>query len=81
MIFDGVKSFELRKNDRKYQEGDTLLLREWNPENKCYTGSNCEVKVTIILEGFGLQEGYVCMGISGVIRGSRMPKITNPQTK
>ncbi len=29
---DGSKTFELRKNDRGYQPGDIVIMREWNPE-------------------------------------------------
>lgn len=37
-IIDGKKNFELRLNDFEIKEGDTLLLKEWNPATKTYTG-------------------------------------------
>jgi ASC-1-like (ASCH) protein len=37
-ILDGKKKFEVRLNDFDIEEGDLLLLREWNPETKDYTG-------------------------------------------
>ncbi|MFM2374885.1 MAG: hypothetical protein RLZZ234_880 [Candidatus Parcubacteria bacterium] len=37
-ILAGSKTFELRLNDFDIEEGDTLLLKEWNPETKTYTG-------------------------------------------
>ena len=58
------KTFELRKDDRDYQRGDILVLREWDGEK--YTGSAICVKVTYILqnaEKYGLKDGYVIMGI------------------
>lgn len=30
-LADGSKTFEVRKDDRGYQTGDTLTLREWHP--------------------------------------------------
>lgn len=30
-IFDGRKNFEVRRNDRGFQAGDTLSLLEYNP--------------------------------------------------
>lgn len=41
----GAKTFELRLNDFEINEGDTLLLREWDPETKTYTGREIEKKV------------------------------------
>jgi len=37
-ILHGEKKFEIRLADFKIQKGDTLLLREWDPKTKEYTG-------------------------------------------
>lgn len=40
-VADGSKTFEVRKNDRGFQQGDEVLLREWNPKTEltdAYTG-------------------------------------------
>lgn len=47
-ILDGKKTFELRLNDFEINEGDTLLLKEWNPETKDYTGRSLEKKVGFV---------------------------------
>lgn len=58
----GDKSFEYRKNDRNYNAGDILYLREWEPSTKQYTGRSLKEIVTYILkEGMGLPEEYVIM--------------------
>lgn len=67
-ICSGIKQFELRKNDRNYQVGDTLILREYHPIiSGCdYTGYLAEVTITYILENvplFGLKDGYAILGI------------------
>jgi hypothetical protein len=31
-VADGSKTFELRKNDRGFQPGDEVVLREWDPK-------------------------------------------------
>ena len=60
----GKKLFELRKNDRGFKTGDSLLLREYIPSGG-YTGRGVIVRVQYILEGFsGLEPGYCIMGIS-----------------
>lgn len=67
--FDAVakdkKKFEVRKNDRDFKVGDTLILWEWNPESKSYTGWKISRKITYILEGgqFGIEKGFVVMSI------------------
>lgn len=63
-VRDGSKRFEWRKNDRNYQVGDVLSMREWDPETGRYTGRVEEHRVTYMLtEGFGIPEGYCVMSI------------------
>lgn len=62
-VFDGSKNFDIRRNDRGFREGDTLLLREYDPE-RGYTGRVARRRVTFVLRGyFALQEGFVVMGL------------------
>jgi len=44
-ILNGKKTFELRLNDFEIGEGDTLVLKEWDPKIKAYTGRELEKKV------------------------------------
>lgn len=58
----GLKSFELRKDDRDYDAGDYLFLREYY--NEKYTGREVMLKVTSVLRNakeFGLKRGYVIL--------------------
>lgn len=64
-IINGEKTFEFRKNDRAFKEGDILSLKEWNPKLEMYTGLCFEVEVTFILYGpaFGIPKDYCVMSI------------------
>lgn len=68
-IARGDKTFEVRRDDRGFQKGDILNLREWTPKSKSlipeYTGNAEQVLVTYVLTGgqFGIEPGYVVMGI------------------
>lgn len=66
-VASGVKTFELRFDDRDYQVGDHLMLREWSVTDG-YTGSVVVKRVSYVLRGgaFGLAEGHVCMGLQDV---------------
>ena len=44
-VFSGNKTFELRINDFDISEGDTLILKEWDPKTKQYTGRSIEKTV------------------------------------
>lgn len=48
-IADGEKKFELRLADFRCSPGDTLVLREWDPETKEYTGRVIEKPVTGVI--------------------------------
>jgi len=81
-VYNGLKDFELRKNDRNFKESDTLILRE--TENSCeemsngsklvYTGREIECEVTYVMHGpfYGLMDGWVIMGIE-VVKHSSTP--------
>lgn len=73
----GKKRFELRKNDRGYQVGDTLFLREWDPTTGEYSGREMRATVTYLVEvvsgvepapdepaTYGLTPGWVVMSIN-----------------
>lgn len=63
-ILRGVKRFEFRKDDRWFDVGDILRLREWS-QNDGYTGRSVDVRVTYLLAaGFGIPPGYVVMSIA-----------------
>jgi len=49
-IIDGNKAFELRLADFECKPGDILVLREWNPETKEYTGRVIEKKAVSVLK-------------------------------
>lgn len=61
----GRKTFELRKNDRGYKEGDTIVLHEY--KDGATTGRTVTKKIVYILEGFtGLEDGYCILGLGEV---------------
>lgn len=47
-VVSGKKKFELRLNDFEIEEGDALLLEEWDPETRQYTGRTTEKTVTYV---------------------------------
>ena len=64
----GEKTFEIRKNDRNFKEGDTLVMREY--ENGEYLDIAILAEITYVLNDFeGLQDGYVALGIKVLNRG------------
>ena len=64
-VFMGHKTFEVRKADRPFAKGDTLILKEWNPKTEQYTGREIARGVSYVLEGgqFGVEKGFVVMAI------------------
>ena len=64
-VASGDKTFEIRKNDRGFQKGDKLILEKFDPaEPEKYANANAlYVDVTYVLNGFGLENGFVAMGL------------------
>lgn len=63
-VLDKVKNFEVRKNDRNYAVGDTLLLREW--DGTAFTGRRLLRRVGYILsDPEYVKDGYVVLGFAG----------------
>lgn len=72
-VFTGVKTFEIRKDDRGYKDGDHLLLRETENSGQemakgaplKFTGRLIQAHVMYVLRGpvYGLEEGWVIMSI------------------
>ena len=62
---DGIKTFEYRKNDRDFNSGDILILKEYNPDKETYSGKFLIAIVGLIIYGgqVGIPEDYVVMGI------------------
>jgi len=50
LIKAGKKRFELRVADFEIHGGDTLILEEWDPKTKEYTGRTLEKKAGYILQ-------------------------------
>ncbi len=64
---DGIKTFEIRRNDRNFKTGDILVLQEYNPDRKEYTGEVCAFVVTYMLQGvFGLPKDMCAMSIKKI---------------
>jgi ASC-1-like (ASCH) protein len=63
-VLMGLKKVEIRLNDRNYQEGDLLILNEFDPKTERYTGGQVKRKVDYVLKYQGIQPDYVVLQIS-----------------
>lgn len=66
-VIDGTRRAEIRYNDRDYNVGDTLTLREGHLDGGVflYTGRAVSAEISHI-DTFGLQDGYVALSLSKV---------------
>lgn len=66
MVADLMKQFEIREvRDRTFEAGDTLLLREWDPETESYTGRQCRRLVTYAMtDSTFVKPGFVVMSLA-----------------
>ncbi|MGI5848796.1 MAG: DUF3850 domain-containing protein [Christensenellales bacterium] len=70
-VKDGLKPFEIRKWDRPYAVGDTVILEEWNPETLDFTGDSIVREITYVLDMTYLPgdkiphfAGYAALGLN-----------------
>ena len=70
--FEGNKPFEIRKNDRDFEEGHNVILRECDEtrmfkEMNAFTGRRLKARISYVLYNFeGLQPGYVVFGLKEI---------------
>lgn len=77
-ILDGTKTFEIRKNDRDYQVGDTLIMRAYDeqigwPDHGVY--DTVVAKVVYFTTAYQ-QEGYCVLGIQVINTGDENESTT-----
>ena len=67
-VLSGDKPFEIRENDRGYQKGDRVVFQPYEPSDPFvkHPISDKVYEITYILNGWGLQNGYVVFGIRGI---------------
>ena len=71
-VLDGNKTFEIRFNDRDFQVGDSVLLKETkftgeqieSGQPLIFTGREIHKRISYLLSGYGLQDGWVILGIA-----------------
>ena len=83
-VLDGNKTFEIRFNDRDYQVGDLVILKETeftgeqmkSGQPLVYTGREMQKRISYVLSGYGLHEGWVILGIQDikVIKAQAVPE-------
>jgi hypothetical protein len=58
-VINGSKKAELRYDDRNYQVGQIVLMKEWMPTKKRFTGKGTHVRITHIIQcGHFIESAY-----------------------
>ncbi len=74
-IEKGIRTADIRLNDRRYAIGDTMELNEFDPVKFEYTGNKMEVEITYIqtnksnpcaISQFALNDAYVVLSIKQI---------------
>ena len=73
-ISSGEKRFEVRRDDRGFQKGQVLWIREYDYMARSYrdkhTGNAVFARIDWVLSGgqFGIEPGYIVMSISLIVK-------------
>jgi hypothetical protein len=74
-VVKGIKTFEIRKNDRNYQVGDQAILKRFDPNTKQYTGESCRIYIPYILYGHksdcGLNPDYCILSVKVINKDNK----------
>lgn len=66
LVKNGLKSFELRKNDRDFRSQDYVILKEYD-ENKGFTGEKVFCQICFIMFAYpGIESGYCVFSFARV---------------
>ena len=58
-VWNGIKLFECRINDRDFQENDIVYLQDFDPTNQFFSGAEIKVRITYLLKDFpGIEENH-----------------------
>lgn len=71
-IASGEKTFEIRLNDRNYDEGDIIKFEVRDTKGVIYGAhpiTRNKYQITYVLSGWGLEKGYVVFSIKEVDDG------------
>ena len=79
-VVEGRKTFEIRFNDRDFKVGDELVLLETihtgeqmrHGKPLLYSGNELRKTVSYVLSGYGLQDGWVILGMSALQSGGEV---------
>lgn len=63
-VYNGIKTFEIRMNDRGYQKGDEIRFIPVEHSLEIdHPLRDCIFVITYVLNGWGLKNGFVCLAI------------------
>lgn len=67
-VWDGLKLFEFRENDRNFKTGDILTLLEYDQAQNSYSRRKVHALVTFCLYGgaYGVPVGYAVLSINPI---------------
>lgn len=68
------KTFEVRQNDRDFQTGDTITLREYDKETDKYSGREVMAIVGYVLRDFkAVEPGFVIFSLLNLVNHATNP--------